>query len=98
MNLREFLKKNCMDEEYPESLNMQLFFRFGDMESTDYCFDACDSEIGINEADDLTVIFSDGTCLELPLDNKIEKLTDGELLSTDYSFQVGKINFFSELG
>jgi len=93
MSLREFLKKNCMDDDFSESLDMHLFFRFGDMESTDYCFDAGDSEIGINEADELHVMFQDGTCFELPLDNKLEKFADGECLSSGYNFHVAKLKF-----
>lgn len=93
--LRDFLRNNCMDSEYPESLDGHLFFRFGDDESTNYCFDEMDSEIGIEEAENLVVLCSDGLQHELPLDAAL--LHDGyDFVVAGYTFQLAKLKFFEK--
>lgn len=94
ISLREFLKEHCMDAEYPESLSGHLFFRFDGFETANYCFDdGSDGEVGINEAEILTLYIFGHDEIELPLDCTV-RIESGEgMFIGARQFQVAKLTF-----
>ena len=99
--LRDFLRANCMDSVFPESLDGNLLFMFGECTTTNYCFDEADAEIGIEEAKRLILITEDNDRFYWPLDKEVMKIGFQNFkleLGSGIHFQVAKLQFIQELG
>lgn len=92
--LRDFLRANCMDSEFPESLDGDLLFILDDSETTSYCFDEVNNEIGIDEAEEF-VLYAPN---RIALDIDAEIVKDGfQFITSEVCFNVAKLQFIREL-